>query len=212
MTIDIIKKAKTIFWDFDGVIKESVKVKSDAFEKLFSPFGSRLAKKVREHHEKNGGVSRYEKFPIYLNWVGEHITKEKLDYYEKSFSSLVKKKVIDSPWVEGAKEYLQQYYTKQLFFLVTATPQLEIEEILKQLDISHFFKTVIGSPTKKKDALKKLIIKYQIDIKDAIMLGDSFSDFDAAKFNNIEFVLRKTDMNKKLQLFNMHQSLENLNG
>ena len=120
MTIDIIKKAKTIFWDFDGVIKESVKVKSDAFEKLFSPFGSKLAKKVREHHEKNGGVSRYEKFPIYLNWVGEDITKEKLDYYEKSFSSLVKKKVIDSPWVEGAKEYLQQYYTKQLFFLVTA--------------------------------------------------------------------------------------------
>ncbi|MBD75016.1 MAG: haloacid dehalogenase, partial [Rickettsiales bacterium] len=46
MTLDLIKKAKIIFWDFDGVIKESVSVKSDAFEKLFQPFGIEIAKKV----------------------------------------------------------------------------------------------------------------------------------------------------------------------
>ena len=45
MISENIKKAKTIFWDFDGVIKDSVSVKSDAFEELFLPFGSDVAKK-----------------------------------------------------------------------------------------------------------------------------------------------------------------------
>ena len=36
-----------IFFDFDGVIKESVEIKSDAFERLFLPFGDAIVKKVR---------------------------------------------------------------------------------------------------------------------------------------------------------------------
>ena len=35
---------KNIFFDFDGVIKDSVKVKSESFEKLFLPFGKKVAK------------------------------------------------------------------------------------------------------------------------------------------------------------------------
>ena len=65
----LISNATTIFFDFDGVIKDSVRVKSEAFEKLFSSFGDKASKKVRRHHESNGGMSRFEKIPIYLEWV-----------------------------------------------------------------------------------------------------------------------------------------------
>ena len=116
MTIDLIKKAKVIFWDFDGVIKDSVSVKSDAFEKLFYHFGNKLAKKVKNHHEKNGGISRYDKLPIYLSWAGKELSKELIDEYEKKFSKLVKKEVINSQWVEGVLKYLQKNYNRQLFF------------------------------------------------------------------------------------------------
>ena len=51
MSLDLFKRAEIIFWDFDGVIKESVGVKSDAYEKLFLPFGEGVAKKIRRHHE-----------------------------------------------------------------------------------------------------------------------------------------------------------------
>ena len=64
-----IKGFKVVFWDFDGVIKDSVGVKSDAFESIFLPFGRDVAAKVREHHEKNGGVSRHKKIPLYLAWL-----------------------------------------------------------------------------------------------------------------------------------------------
>ena len=68
MGIKILESADFIIWDFDGVIKDSVKVKSDAFEQLFLPFGKKLAKEVRLHHETNGGMSRFDKLHIYWSW------------------------------------------------------------------------------------------------------------------------------------------------
>jgi len=204
-----IKKAKTIFWDFDGVIKDSVSVKSDAFEELFLPFGSDVAKKIRMHHEDNGGMSRYDKLPIYLNLAGEKNSTDSISKYEKQFSKLVMNRVINSPWVEGVLEYIKTNYKAQKFFLITATPQKEIEEILKKLEISKYFKKVIGSPTNKKDAIKVILSNENINLDDSIMIGDSCSDYEAAKENNVFFVFRKTDLNKKLQKKLKCQMIEN---
>ncbi len=209
MISENIKKAKTIFWDFDGVIKDSVSVKSDAFEELFLPFGSDVAKKIRMHHEDNGGMSRYDKLPIYLNLAGEKNSTNSISKYEKQFSKLVMNRVINSPWVEGVLEYIKTNYKAQKFFLITATPQKEIEEILKKLEISKYFKKVIGSPTNKKDAIKIILSNENINLDDSIMIGDSCSDYEAAKENNVFFVFRKTDLNKKLQKKLKCQMIEN---
>ena len=209
MISENIKKAKTIFWDFDGVIKDSVSVKSDAFEELFLPFGSDVAKKIRMHHEDNGGMSRYDKLPFYLNLAGEKNSTDSISKYEKQFSKLVMNRVINSPWVEGVLEYIKTNYKAQKFFLITATPQKEIEEILKKLEISKYFKKVIGSPTNKKDAIKIILSNENINLDDSIMIGDSCSDYEAAKENNVFFVFRKTDLNKKLQKKLKCQMIEN---
>ena len=188
-----------IFWDFDGVIKDSVGIKSDAFESLFLPFGESISKKVRQHHEEHGGMSRFDKIPIYLAWAGQDPTQKIIDQYADKFSQLVKQKVIDSSWVDGIKEYLQEHYHKQQFFLVTATPQLEIEYILDQLKIKLYFQKVIGSPINKGKAVKSLLKEYDIDPIQAIMVGDSISDYEAAESNHVAFVLRRTNLNEELQ-------------
>src|SRR4051812_26268377 len=88
-----------LFWDFDGVIKDSVAVKSDAFHRLFLQFGETVAARVREHHERNGGLSRYTKLPIYLGWAGQATDAAAVARYDALFSAAVKQAVIDSPWV-----------------------------------------------------------------------------------------------------------------
>jgi len=196
---DHIQIVKNIFWDFDGVIKDSVAVKADAFEQLFLPFGKQLAKKVRLHHEEHGGMSRFDKFPLYLSWSSQEKSESLVNEYAKKFSTLVKQQVIDSRWVDGVLEYLQNNHENQQFFLVTATPQQEIEEIISELKIQYYFQQVIGSPTSKNRALKILLEKYTIDPEDSIMIGDSSSDYEAALANQVEFILRKTVLNKKLQ-------------
>ena len=195
----IFKKIKYIFFDFDGVIKESVEIKTDAFEQLFLPFGMDIARKIREHHEENGGISRFEKLPIYLDWAGQYLSKQLISEYSEKFSWLVKQKVIDAPWVPGVLSYLQNNYKKQQFFLVTATPQQEIEYIICQLKIEKYFRQVVGSPIGKIEAVNMLLNRYNIDLNQAVMVGDSSSDYDAAKQNLISFILRKTKFNKNLQ-------------
>jgi len=196
---EFLKQAKSVFWDFDGVIKNSLTVKANAFEQLFLPFGKDVACKVKRHHEENGGMSRYEKLPIYLKWAGQVLSLELIEEIEKNFSKLVKQKVIDAEWVPGVLDYLNNNSSKQNFFIVTATPQQEIEDILSALKITHFFKDVIGSPTRKSKAIKQLLLRNQITPTQSIMIGDSIVDYNAAVENEVPFILRKTDINKNLQ-------------
>ena len=55
---------KTIIFDFDGVILESLDVKTEAFKKLYQPYGPSISNKVVENHLENEGISRYEKIKI----------------------------------------------------------------------------------------------------------------------------------------------------
>ncbi len=199
MSVNFIEKTRNVFWDFDGVIKDSVEIKSDAFEKLFLSFGDDVARKVKAHHEKYGGMSRFDKLPIYLNWAGQDQSVELVSEYAEKFSLLVKQKVVNSPWVEGVYDYLRNNYKQQQFFLVTATPQQEIEDILSQLNIDVYFKQVIGSPIGKAKAVAILLDMYNINPQQAVMIGDSNSDYKASKQNLITFILRKTSLNKQLQ-------------
>ena len=44
---------KNIIFDFDGVILNSHKVKTDSFEKIFSNYGKTIGKKAKNYHLKN---------------------------------------------------------------------------------------------------------------------------------------------------------------
>jgi phosphoglycolate phosphatase-like HAD superfamily hydrolase len=67
------------------------------------------------------------------------------------------------------------------------------------LKIKHLFKDVVGSPTRKTNAIESIMKKYSILSKDSIMIGDSSSDYNAANINSVQFVLRQTALNKNLQ-------------
>jgi len=198
---DFLSEKEYIFWDFDGVIKDSVDAKSNAFEKLFRKFGCDVARQIRKHHEKNGGMSRFDKIPTYLKWSGQPPSQMLVDEYSVKFSKLAKQDVIESRWVPGVLEYFHNNSNKQVFFLITATPQSEIEEILEILQIDSYFQKIIGSPIRKSDAVIDLLIgkSQSIRANQVVMIGDSASDYEAALAGKIPFILRKTELNKDLQ-------------
>ena len=194
-----LESAQITFWDFDGVIKDSVSVKTLAFEKLFLPYGHEIAQKVKHHHEANGGVSRFEKIPLYLSWAGEDITEELVGNFCNRFSEAVFQSVVESPWVPGVYEYLSLNYLEKYFVLVTATPQDEIEEILSVLEIIQFFRQVFGAPTKKEDVIRSVLKEQKITPDKALMIGDADTDLYAAQANSIPFLLRRSPQNLHLQ-------------
>ena len=191
--------AQLIFWDFDGVIKESVYVKTQAFTEVFRPYGSDVANRVRQHHESNGGVSRFEKIPLYLDWAGVDSSTKRVQKVCEKFSAAVVQSVIVSPWVPGVLDYFREHSSKQYFVVVTATPQEEIKHILTELKISQHFKEVHGAPVDKSIAIREVLLRLQCDSCKAIMIGDSASDLRAAEANAVPFVLRRTPLNNSLQ-------------
>lgn len=198
LTIKLSCNTKLIFWDFDGVIKDSVSVKTDAFFRLYLSYGAEVAERVKKHHEENGGMSRFEKFPIYISWAGEEPTVDKINEFCEKFSRIVFKNVIDSPWVPGAEKYIRLNSNNQIFVLVSATPQTEIKQILQALDLLKSFATVFGAPTGKKEAIRITLEKYKISPMDCLMIGDATADMEAARSNNVPFLLRLHATNRHI--------------
>ena len=190
---------KGIIFDFDGVIAESVQVKTDAFAEIYKNYGSDIVKKVVEHHEYNGGMSRFEKIKFYHeSFLDKNITEEEIMDFANQFSDLVVEKVIAAPYVSGAFEYIQKSYKKYKLFISTGTPTEEMIQILKGRKIDHYFSDVFGSPDKKTIHINNIRSRYGLKSNELIYYGDSKSDFDAAVNANIAFVLIKNSFDKKL--------------
>ena len=51
---DYFDRFSVVFWDFDGVIKESVEVKTQAYQQLFQDYGDEVLEWIKAHHELNG--------------------------------------------------------------------------------------------------------------------------------------------------------------
>lgn len=198
MIVDEIGCFRVVFWDFDGVIKESVDVKSRAFFDLFRPFGVELANKVLEHHEANGGMSRFDKIPLYLDWSGVPPDQKNVDAYCHAFAQRVTQGVIDSPWVKGVESYLRHNEHQQTFVLVSATPQDELAYILNALSLSGCFTRVYGAPTRKEDAIQETLSEWDLMKKECLMIGDAKADLQAAASNGIRFLLRRHASNTRV--------------
>ena len=104
---------ETIFFDFDGVIKASLKVKGDAFCDLFKQYGQETSNRINLHHNQNTGVSRFVKIPLYLSWVGVKPSQDVVDEYCARFSKLVVQKVIDCEWVSNVVWFFESNYKKK---------------------------------------------------------------------------------------------------
>ena len=193
-----IQAFDTVFWDFDGVIKESVDVKTQAFIQLFRPFGAAVVERVSEHHEANGGMSRFEKLPIYIEWVGLEPTKAIVHEYCEKFGHLVTQKVIASPWVLGVESVLRNKCRHQKLVLVSATPQAELEFILQELRLTQSFAFIYGAPIKKRDAISAILSAKKLNPKLCLMIGDAIADKDAAEANQVPFLLRKHSSNSTI--------------
>ncbi len=198
--LNLMVNIPCVFWDFDGVIKDSIEAKTNAFRFIFSNSKEGVIKKIISHHQENGGMSRYEKIPLYLQWSGLSYDTNNVENYCNKFSAFAKKMVIDSPWVDGARDFIEKRHNQGLLnIIVTATPQNEIEDIIDTLQIKKMFTGVYGSPLNKTNSLKFALAEKKIDYDKSIMVGDAKTDYGAARDNKVKFILRETEFNRNLQ-------------
>ena len=186
-----LKDYQAILFDFDGVLAESTNIKTEAFAYLFEKFGEEIVKKVVDHHIKNGGISRYKKIKYYYEqYLNRKITDEEINELAKIFSNFVVEKVIDSEWVSGVKDFLNKSYGNIDLYVVSGTPQKELEIINEKRKMLNFFNGVYGTPETKPDIINRLIMEHSYDPQKVLYIGDSLSDYKDAKEAGVKFLGR----------------------
>jgi len=183
---------RAIAFDFDGVLAESVNIKTEAYVSLFQQEEEEAVRRIVEYHLKNMGVSRFEKFNIfYRDILKRPLNKEKFGTLCDQFSKLVVEKVIAAPWVEGAREFLLENKANYSFFVVSGTPQEELKEIIRRRGMESLFDEIMGSP-KTKDVLHGELMRiYGFHHAEIVYIGDAETDWNAARKTGIPFIWRR---------------------
>ena len=108
--------------------------------------------------------------------------------------------MINSDWVPGFEAFIKNNKKKYISIIVSATPQKELVDICKKLNIGNYFDKIYGSPTSKSDAIKVSMEDYRILPQKCIMFGDAMADLKAANKNNINFIFRRHKHNQNLKI------------
>lgn len=181
---------KTLLFDFDGVLADSVGIKTDAFVEIFKGY-PQYVPAIVDYQQTNGGISRMRKFKhIYEQILKRELTDAKLDELCDQFSALVKEKVIGSSFVNGAKELLDYCFGKYPLYVISGTPQEEMKDIVVQRKLAKYFAGIYGSPRSKAEIIQTILQAQRVKNEEAVFVGDSINDFQAAMDTGVRFIAK----------------------
>ncbi|MDJ0953123.1 MAG: HAD hydrolase-like protein [Acidimicrobiia bacterium] len=197
---DLADVVDLIVFDFDGTICESADVKTEAFYELYlDEHGEEFATQVRDYHLVHAGVSRYDKIRYYEEeLLGRECTEERMSEVADRFGGIVRDRVIASPLVPGVAAFFSRYRNAVPMLVASATPTAELRQIIAARDMTSWFDAVEGSPALKGDIIKQFLAERGALPQRAVMVGDQFSDLDAAVAAGVHFVAYRPPHEERL--------------
>lgn len=183
---------QAIIFDFDGVVVESGKIKTQAFAELYRAHSEEIAAKVVQFHTQNGGMSRYRKFRHFQQHFLHKppLTEAEEKELDRRFSELVVEAVIAADAVPGAMELIRQQAGKIPLFVASGTPENELKVIVERRGLTPYFKEVRGAPALKQTIIAEILSTYALKPETVLMIGDAMADYEGAQANNTDFLGR----------------------
>lgn len=179
-----LEKYEAIILDCDGVIYDSNTLKLDAFRDALSEFDMKIVDKFIEYFKNNFGTSRYHLIGVFIEEFlkisfDEILYNELLNKYSQKCVILYEKANV----TEFFLDFVEAYKNKNLF-VASGSDQKELRKVFKTRGLDKYFINIFGSPTKKNEIVKNIVLENQ----NSIMIGDAKSDMLAAKDNSIDFI------------------------
>jgi phosphoglycolate phosphatase-like HAD superfamily hydrolase len=181
-----LKKYKAFVFDFDGVIVESNKIKKTLFFEIWDEYrDDEIINNVL-----SAGGTRYEIIEsLYYKLIPQYFQKEKtvkeyITEYTKKSEVLISSLKIN----QEIYQLLVKEYKNKLFFINSATPTKTLQVICHNLNISHYFKAILGVEDNKKQNFYNISHKYNISLDEMLFFGDMVSDQDVAVALRIDFI------------------------
>lgn len=180
-----------ILFDFDGVLVESVDVKTKAFAALYREHGPEIEAKVVAHHLANGGMSRFDKFRVYQSeFLAAPADEDTIQGLAARFGALVEDEVCACAETLGAQNLLDALYGRTPLYVVSATPAEELRRIVARRGLAAYFEDVRGAPRAKRDHILDLMQACGAAAQRTLFVGDAMNDYNAAAGAGVRFIGR----------------------
>ena len=183
---------KAVIFDFDGVITDSEVLHLRAFNKVLAKYNFQIEKK--DYYTKYLGFTDNDCFEHLINDGLLKMSRQQIpaliEQKNEVFENLAKS---EGKTIEGVHEFLSMVDSNNIpLAICSGTLMTEIELILEEAKLRHYFKLIISAENVRKGkphpegfllALKKLnkICKNQIAEKQCIIIEDSLWGLQAAK-------------------------------
>ena len=200
---------KIIIFDFDGVLADTIKIKGDVFFSIFKNYGVKTQKYAKEIHFNNTGLQRKYKFIKILKFLKEKNIYKKLIDFNNLFEDEYKKQIKKIKINKNFEKFIVNNCKFFKFYISSAAPVKEINQILINNNLDKYFVSIFGSPIKKEVSIRK-IIKNNLNIKNRniIFIGDSMHDYDVAKKLNINFIAFKLNVKESNKIKYLSKSIK----
>ncbi len=172
----------TLVLDCDGVILESMDIKTQAFWEMARPYGEEAADRMRMHHLTHGGINRKVKFAWFFEEIlKKTISDEEMDAWNTRFETLTFDLIKTCPLVPGIEEVLHTWHDKMPIYVCSGASQHELDLILPLRGLDKYFTEICGAPPSKTPLLESIIVKAKADPAEVLMVGDASTDLIAAE-------------------------------
>ena len=184
-------RLSAIVLDFDGVILESVDIKTEVFRELFAPHKDQLSR-ILEYHTTHNGISRIIKLKhIFEEFLNIPYTLELERQTTERFSQLAFDRVLHCPFVAGAEAFLEQFSKTYPLYVASASPHEELLRVIRARNLERFFAGVYGHPTNKRQVLERVCLAHQATPDHILYIGDSQEDLQVARDTGVRFAGRR---------------------
>lgn len=178
---------RAVVLDFDGVVTDSVDVKTRAFEAVFSGESADAIARILEYHAAHNGISRFEKFRwAYREVLRRALTPEAEAALGERYNRLVEDAVVAAAEIPGALGFVRSCPIP--VFVASGTPEEELRRIVVRRGYEGLFAGVFGTPMKKAPILRRLAQSLSIVPARLAMVGDAMTDHKAATEVGARFV------------------------
>ena len=181
---------KNIIFDFDGVIIDSMNIRSFGFEEIFKEYDESSVQSLLKYHNENGGLSRFVKIKYFFNTLlNQEIGEQKIFSYAANYSKIMRKKLISKDIIiDETLNFIKSNHLVYNMHIASGSEHTELNYLNQTLSLNSYFLSIDGSPTPKKEIVKSILKENFYKNNETILIGDSINDYDAAKANDIAFI------------------------
>lgn len=179
---------KILVLDCDGVILDSVGVKVQAFAAVGAQFSAEVSAWLVQAHRDAPGFSRHLLFDrLYRTWYGRDILESERKKLNEIFRRASRDRLLQVPAIPGALETVRHWKGRIPIYVCSGAPQEDLRELFDARGLTDLFTAVYGSPPVKTELLADIVREAGVLPAEALMVGDSSTDLEAARAVGTQF-------------------------